>query len=240
MSYSYDILCSVSDLRKRTSQMQTELDGIERNIKSYESSESLRDYDTTVQGISRLNVTCENFVLETRRMLAMSDVYEPSVVAEFDIANAFDYQIGYTSRNWLVIDVPPLLHKKGERAKTYYIRENLRLIFQKFKSDIPSDLFFRYNNCTVIIESVYEYDKHNSSYYDFDSIELTSAINRIADAFMVDDGAKNIRKFLVSTAGDQYRTRIYVVPNNEFPDFYSMFTNEQIQNAELFSQPHIF
>lgn len=240
MSYSYDILCSVADIQKGVERIQTELDGIQRNIKRYDFTESLQDYDTAVQGISRLNVICENVVLETRRMLAQSDVYEPSVVAEYDMTKAFDYQIGYTSQNWLVIDIPPLLHKKGDRArKSAYVRENLRIIFSTFKNNIPVESFFRYNNCTVVFESIYETNKLSNSMYDYDSIELTQAMNNISDAFLIDDGMKNIRKFLFSTPGKTYRTRIYVVPNNDFSEFCSMLSSDQLHHLELSSKPHI-
>ena len=237
MNNELEILNSVSEIEHQLDRAYKEINSIRDDVDRFVSYDNVRALSRAEDGLLQLNRICEQIAMSSRAIPERCVMIEKKTLLHYHVEEAFQCNIGYTSNNWLVIDIPPLMHKKHAYSKSDYIRENLRIVFQKFVEGIPAEKLFRFNNCTLVFETVYKKGKTNNHLYDYDSVEFVQATNKLADFFMCDDAMENIRKFLVSSSGAEERTRIYIVPNNEFAAFYDMFLDGSAHTLELFGEP---
>lgn len=128
------------------------------------------------------------------------------------IANAIRVDIGYTIEGWFSIRIPALLPKKSSGSASY-IRSYLYPAMQHFFSCTEP---MKYSDCVLIFRHVYSSGRPERQYRDHDNIEINMVIDIVAMYVMTDDAPLKCCHYYCSAIGQEDRTEIYVVPQNEF------------------------
>ena len=199
-----------------------QLDKLKHYLVDYEKFSYQNDAQNLLHSILAYNRVCEELTLTSRRLPRYCGFIEAEDNISNAILEAFPVRMGYTPENWLLIDTPPLLLKKDQRANARYIRVALDRAFQKFIDDIPLDSRFCYYQSVLVFDILFKEREHNTFRYDYDSVEFTQATNSIACKFLPDDSPEFIDKYPTAEASDKDGTRIIIIPQREFSEFYAI------------------
>lgn len=132
------------------------------------------------------------------------------------ILDAVPIEMGFTEENWFCIRLPMLLPKKG-RGNTEYIRGMLYPAMQEFFRDKDP---VRYDNCVLIFRHVYDRNRPERQLRDHDNVELNMVVDSVAMFLLYDDAPMRCRHYYTSVAGTEERTEVYVVPVENFLEWY--------------------
>lgn len=132
------------------------------------------------------------------------------------ILDAVPIEMGFTEENWFCIRLPMLLPKKG-RGNTEYIRGMLYPAMQEFFRDKDP---VRYDNCVLIFRHVYDRNRPERQLRDHDNVELNMVVDTIALYILYDDAPLRCQHHYISAAGNEERTEVYVVPVENFLEWY--------------------
>ena len=87
--------------------------------------------------------------------------------------------------------------------------------FFRYKSPV------RYTDCVLIYRHVYAKTRPERKRRDHDNIEINMVSDIVALYTMLDDAPSRCRHYYCSAESDSERTEVYVVPSEEFIQWYS-------------------
>jgi hypothetical protein len=120
-------------------------------------------------------------------------------------------RIGFTIEGWFAVVIPMLLPKKI-KGTVDFIRTPLLLSLEAFfRGKQP----VRYTDCCIVFHHIYRFDRPERKYRDHDNIEINAVVDAIAMYALVDDTSLRCEHFYCSMAGEEDKTEVYVVPQNE-------------------------
>lgn len=182
-------------------------------IKIFYSMGKMRQvYDSALN----LEEAAEKAVLMTRELPAYTG--NPRARMEIDniIRLSTPIEIGFTAEGWFCLKIPALLPKK-EKGSVDYIRTPLYLAMRDFFGGKEP---VRYNDCVIIYRHVYDESRPERKYRDHDNIEINFVTDTVALYVIPDDSPQFCTHYYCSAVGNLDRTEVYVVPKNQFCDWF--------------------
>lgn len=149
------------------------------------------------------------------------------------LADAACAKCGYTEEGWFCAVIPTLLPKK-RNGSTGYIKEIMYASLERFFMDKP---IRRFGKCTVIFRHVYNRDNPKRAWRDHDNIEIKTVIDAIVLFVMEDDSPHICQHFYCSAEGDQDKTEVYVVPQEEFLMWFKIQPSISDDGLKLYDSP---
>jgi len=169
----------------------------------------------------------EKLTLTARQLPAYTGNPQAQKMSKQIIADNIPVRIGFTPEKWFGVVIPALLPKK-QKGSADYIRDYLYLAMQNFfRGKQP----IKYTDCVMIFRHIYRHDRPERHYRDHDNIELNMVIDIIALYVLFNDSALRCEHYYCSTAGNENRTEVLVVPQNEFMKCYADLKTHE--NKEL-------
>ena len=110
----------------------------------------------------------------------------------------------------------PMLLPKKERGSADYIRQIMYPAMQRF---FRGKLSTKLDDATIVFRHVYSEDRPERRLRDHDNIETNMVSDIICVFALIDDGPKYCSHLYMSAAGNDERTEVYVVPNDQLCDF---------------------
>ena len=171
----------------------------------------------------------EAVALKTRALPAHTSHPQAEVMIQKAIEEAVPIEMGFTEEGWFSLRMPILLPRK-EKSSRSYLRGILYPALEKFSHGKEK---IRYRNCVLIFRHVYDRNRPEREYRDHDNIELNTVVDAIAMFFLVDDTPLECAHFYCSTAGDEERTEVYIVPKADFESWLAMEKNPEKLRKKL-------
>ena len=94
----------------------------------------------------------------------------------------------------------------------------------------------RYQDCVLIYRHVYDRARPERKMRDHDNIEINMVSDIVAMYVMPDDSPAVCSHYYCSTAGQEERTEVYVVPKKEFPIWLAMENTMPDEGVELYEK----
>ena len=160
----------------------------------------------------------ESVTLKTRALPAHTGHPQADAMVQNAIEEAVPVEMGFTEKGWFSLRMPILLPRK-EKSSRSYLRGFLYPALEKFSHGKEK---IRYRNCVLIFRHVYDRNRPEREYRDHDNIELNTVVDAIAMFFLVDDTPFECRHYYCSTAGDEERTEVYIVPRADFESWLGL------------------
>ena len=171
----------------------------------------------------------EAVALKTRALPAHTGHPQADAMVQKAIDEAIPVEMGFTEEGWFSLRMPILLPRK-EKSSRSYLRGILYPALEKFSHGKEK---IRYRNCVLIFRHVYDRNRPEREYRDHDNIELNTVVDAIAMFFLVDDTPLECAHFYCSTAGDEERTEVYIVPKADFESWLAMEKNPEKLRKKL-------
>ncbi|MBS5079333.1 MAG: DUF6100 family protein [Clostridiales bacterium] len=179
-----------------------------------------------------LEETAERLVLLTRVLPAYTGVRNAKLEVEHRIKDCIPVEIGFTEERWFCLRIPALLPKKAGGSADY-IRSFLYPAMRAFFEKRPP---VRYQDCVLIYRHVYDRARPERKMRDHDNIEINMVSDIVAMYVMPDDSPAVCSHYYCSTAGQEERTEVYVVPKKEFPIWLAMENAMPDEGVELYEK----
>lgn len=160
----------------------------------------------------RLEDSAERLTLLTRSLPIYTGARSAPEDVNQIIRDVIPVEIGYTAEGWFCLRIPLLLPKK-ESGSVNYIRG---FLFPAMREFFRGKQPVKYERAVIIYRHVYVRDRPERQYRDHDNIEINMVTDIVALYAMVDDCPVRCRHYYCSAAGDQERTEVYVVPQQDF------------------------
>ena len=173
--------------------------------------------DALEQSVSAARIA-ESVTLKTRALPAHTGHPQADAMVQEAIEETVPVEMGFTEDGWFCLRMPILLPRK-EKSSRSYLRGFLYPALEKFTYGKQK---IRYRNCVLIFRHVYDRNRPEREYRDHDNIELNTVVDAIAMFFLVDDTPLECAHFYCSTAGDEERTEVYIVPKADFESWLAM------------------
>ena len=169
----------------------------------------------------------EKFTLTARHIPAYTGNPQARQMSKQVISDNIPVKVGFTPEGWFGVVMPTLLPKKY-KGNSEYIMDYMYPAMQNFfRGKQP----VKYTNCVLIFRHIYQHDRPERMYRDHDNIEVKAVTDIIALYVLFDDSPLHCSNYHCSASGDENRTEIFVVPQNEFETWYA---NSKIhKNKEL-------
>lgn len=132
------------------------------------------------------------------------------------IAEECPVEMGFTEEGWFLLRMQPLAIC-DEMASKDYIRGILYPAMRRFWAG--KDIV-RYPRSVIIFRHVFNRDRPERQKRDYDNVEVKFVTDTVVIYVLEDDSPKHCEQFHCTAAGAEERTEVYVVPLDEFPDWY--------------------
>lgn len=158
----------------------------------------------------------EKSVCNLRELVSRYGYPEEQDELEQIVLGSHPVDIGFTEEGWFVVRMDPLAKTKALASKQY-IRGIISPAMRKFFADKPN---VRYPKCVLIFRHVYDRSFPVRHMRDYDNVEVKQVTDVVAMYVMVDDNPVNCRAYHCCAVGNCCRTEVYVVPQDEFIQWY--------------------
>ena len=172
----------------------------------------------------------ESIALKTRALPVHTGHPQADEMIREVLTGTVPVEMGFTEEGWFCLRMPILLPRK-EKSSRSYLRGFLYPALERFAYGKPR---IRYRNCVLIFRHVYDRNRPEREYRDHDNIELNTVVDAIAMFFLVDDTPLECCHYYCSTAGDDERTEVYIVPRADFEGWLAMEKNSEKLRKKLF------
>lgn len=173
------------------------------------------DLNGAYQDALKFAESSELLTLYARQLPAYNINPQMRKMSEQIMENNIPVRIGFTPERWFGIVMPTLLPKKnrGNKNSSYYVCGFLYPAMQNFfRGKQP----VKYTDCVMIFRHIYQRDRPERQYRDHDNIEVKAVIDVIALYILFDDSPLRCSHYYCSAPGDENRTEVLVIPQNEF------------------------
>ena len=118
-----------------------------------------------------------------------------------------------SSEGWLVISIPVMLPRRGEKDRARFLAEPLRAAITTYFEDKPA---LRFCSCVLVYEQIYDAAFSRRKVTDHDNLELKHCQDILEAAFLANDTAVLCSAFQCSHMGENPGTRIWILPPDQF------------------------
>ena len=118
-----------------------------------------------------------------------------------------------STEGWLVVSLPVMLPRRGERDRARFLEEPLRTAIMEYLRDKPA---LRFRSCVMIYEHIYAASSRKRV-TDHDNLELKHCQDVLEAAFLTNDSAALCSVFQCSHRGETDSTKIWVLSPEQFP-----------------------
>ena len=123
---------------------------------------------------------------------------------------------------------------KKRKGSTDYIREIMYASLERF---FMEKQMRKFGKCTIIFRNVYNRNNPKRAWRDHDNIEIKTVIDAIALFVIEDDSPHVCQHFYCSAEGDQDKTEVYIVPQEEFLMWCKMQPSISDNGLKLYDSP---
>ena len=145
--------------------------------------------------------------------------------------NATIASVENTEEGWLLISLPVMLPRRGEKDRARFLDEPLRAAIRSYFRDKPLPKF---QTCVLVYEHIYDGAYPRRRVTDHDNLELKHCQDVLEAAFLTNDTASLCSAFQCSHPGETPGTRIWVLAPEQFESWLSKHKSAwlKFQNME--------
>ena len=118
-----------------------------------------------------------------------------------------------TEEGWLLISLPVMLPRRGEKDRARFLDEPLRAAIRSYCQDKPLPKF---QACVLVYEQIYDAAYPRRRVTDHDNLELKHCQDVLEAAFLTNDTASLCSVFQCSHPGEEPGTRIWLLAPEQF------------------------
>ena len=118
-----------------------------------------------------------------------------------------------TEEGWLLISLPVMLPRRGEKDRARFLAEPLRAAIRCYCQDRPLPKF---QTCVLVYEQIYDAAYPRRRVTDHDNLELKHCQDVLEAAFLANDTASLCSVFQCSHPGEEVGTRIWILTPEQF------------------------
>ena len=118
-----------------------------------------------------------------------------------------------TEEGWLLISLPVMLPRRGEKDRARFLDEPLRAAIRRYCHDRPLPKF---QACVLVYEQIYDAAYPRRRVTDHDNLELKHCQDVLEAAFLTNDSASLCSVFQCSHPGEDPGTRIWILTPEQF------------------------
>ena len=118
-----------------------------------------------------------------------------------------------TEEGWLLISLPVMLPRRGEKDRARFLDEPLRAAIRRYCQDRPLPKF---QTCVLVYEHIYDAAYPRRRVTDHDNLELKHCQDVLEAAFLTNDTASLCSVFQCSHPGEEPGTRIWILTPEQF------------------------
>ena len=118
-----------------------------------------------------------------------------------------------TEEGWLLISLPVILPRRGEKDRARFLDEPLRAAIRCYCQDRPLPKF---QTCVLVYEHIYDAAYPRRRVTDHDNLELKHCQDVLEAAFLANDTASLCSVFQCSHPGEEVGTRIWILTPEQF------------------------
>lgn len=118
-----------------------------------------------------------------------------------------------TEEGWLLISLPVMLPRRGEKDRARFLDEPLRAAIRRYCQDKPLPKF---QTCVLVYEHIYDAVYPRRRVTDHDNLELKHCQDVLEAAFLTNDSASLCSVFQCSHPGEDPGTRIWILTPEQF------------------------
>ena len=118
-----------------------------------------------------------------------------------------------TEEGWLLISLPVMLPRRGEKDRARFLDEPLRAAIRRYCQDRPLPKF---QTCVLVYEHIYDAAYPRRRVTDHDNLELKHCQDVLEAAFLTNDTASLCSVFQCSHPGECPETRIWILTPEQF------------------------
>ena len=213
--------------KEQTQEILKTIDKVERQTEDFTITltRARRAIEMNDQSATELLLTAYEQKERSTLLCRALPLYSPESLSRekvtLTLTDAAYAKCGYTEEGWFCAVIPTLLPKK-RKSCTDYIKEIMYASLERFLMNKPMRKF---GKCTIIFRHVYNRNNPKRAWRDHDNIEIKTVIDAIALFVMEDDSPHVCQHFYCSAEGDQDKTEVYVVPQDEFTIWCKMQPN---------------
>lgn len=126
-----------------------------------------------------------------------------------------------TPEDWLVISLPVMLPRRGERDRAHFLEEPLRAAISAYFVDKPLP---RLSSCVIVYEHIYAASSRKRV-TDHDNLELKHCQDLLEAAFLTNDSAALCSAFQCSHWGENDSTKIWILSPEQFIEWLEIHRN---------------
>ena len=225
--------------KEQTQEILKTIDKVERQTEAFTLTlrRARRAIEMNDQSATELLLTAYEQKERSALLCRALPLYSPEPQARPKVkqvlTDAASAKCGYTEEGWFCAVIPTLLPKK-RNTSTGYIKEIMYASLERFFMDKP---IRRFGKCTVIFRHVYDRNNPKRAWRDHDNIEIKTVIDAIALFVMEDDSPHVCQHFYCSAEGDQDKTEVYIVPQEEFLMWCKMQSSIPDNGLKLYDSP---
>ena len=118
-----------------------------------------------------------------------------------------------TEEGWLLISLPVILPRRGEKDRARFLDEPLRAASRCYCQDraLP-----KFQTCVLVYEHIYDAAYPRRRVTDHDNLELKHCQDVLEAAFLANDTASLCSVFQCSHPGEEVGTRIWILTPEQF------------------------
>ena len=118
-----------------------------------------------------------------------------------------------TEEGWLLISLPVILPRRGEKDRARFLDEPLRASIRCYCQDraLP-----KFQTCVLVYEHIYDAAYPRRRVTDHDNLELKHCQDVLEAAFLANDTASLCSVFQCSHPGEEVGTRIWILTPEQF------------------------
>ena len=118
-----------------------------------------------------------------------------------------------TEEGWLLISLPVILPRRGEKDRARFLDEPLRAAIRCYCQDraLP-----KFQTCVLVYEHIYDAAYPRRRVTDHDNLELKHCQDVLEAAFLTNDTASLCSVFQCSHPGEELGTRIWILTPEQF------------------------
>ena len=118
-----------------------------------------------------------------------------------------------TEEGWLLISLPVILPRRGEKDRARFLDEPLRAAIRCYCQDraLP-----KFQTCVLVYEHIYDAAYPRRRVTDHDNLELKHCQDVLEAAFLTNDTASLCSVFQCSHPGEEVGTRIWILTPEQF------------------------
>ena len=118
-----------------------------------------------------------------------------------------------TEEGWLLISLPVMLPRRGEKDRARFLDEPLRAAIRSYFRNKPLPKF---QACVLVYEHIYDAAYPRRRVTDHDNLELKHCQDVLEAAFLTNDTASLCSVFQCSHPGEEPGTRIWILTPEQF------------------------